>query len=135
MYKLVLDFMWRYFILAFFYLLDACTYFTFFIPNFFRTTMMSQAPEGDDMEASSTQPSSSQPSSSQPSLSQSPKKEERVWRLRDATMEVASCGKKNGNDQFMTLDLLFQLDGEPTQRVVGKFYGVVWSCLLVVSHQ
>ena len=47
-------------------------------------------------------------------------KEEREWRLKDCTMEIASMGKKDPKDEFMTIDLVFKMDDEPVPKVVGK---------------
>ena len=52
--------------------------------------------------------------------SQDPSKKERVWKLKDGTMEIASCGKKEEKHQFMTLDLVFKFDDEPNNQVVGE---------------
>ena len=47
-------------------------------------------------------------------------KEEREWTLKDCTMEIASMGKKDPKDEFMTIDLIFKLEDDPTPKVVGK---------------
>ena len=47
-------------------------------------------------------------------------KEEREWSLKDCTMEIASMGKKDSKDEFMTIDLIFKMDDDPTPKIVGK---------------
>ena len=69
-------------------------------------------------------PPASQSSQSQPASQSSksqPAKEERVWRLKDCTMEIGSVGKKDPKkDVYMTFDLIFQFDDDPTPKVVGE---------------
>ena len=51
---------------------------------------------------------------------------ERVWKLKDAKMEIGSCGKKNDKDPFMTLDLVFKFDDEQNTKVVGEFIFILY---------
>ena len=44
----------------------------------------------------------------------------KIWTLKDCLMEVGSLGKKSDTDSFMTVDLVFRLDGSTTPIVVGK---------------
>ena len=86
--------------------------------------MSGSAPDPPPASQSSLSQSASQSSQSQ-SASQSsqsqPAKEERVWRLKDCTMEIGSVGKKDPKkDVYMTFDLIFQFDDDPTPKVVGE---------------
>ena len=69
---------------------------------------------------------SSQSSNSQGNSQQDTQREqdqtERVGKLKGGTMHVAACGKKTERDLFMTLDLVFKFDGDPTPKVVGEFF-------------
>ena len=48
--------------------------------------------------------------------------EERVYVLKDCTMEVVSVGKKDPiKDECMTIDLVFTFPDNPTPKVVGEF--------------
>jgi hypothetical protein len=54
--------------------------------------------------------------------SQDPSKKERVWKLKDGKMEISSCGKKNERDPFMSIDMVFKFDDEPSSQVVGELH-------------
>ena len=72
------------------------------------------------MAQSASQGQSSQGQSSQ--ATQGPDKEERVYALKDCTMEVVSVGKKDPiKDECMTIDLVFTFPDNPTPKVVGEF--------------
>ena len=65
--------------------------------------------------------SASQGQSSQGQSSQATQ-EERVYVLKDCTMEVVSVGKKDPiKDECMTIDLVFTFPDNPTPKVVGEF--------------
>ena len=72
--------------------------------------------------------SASQGQSSQ--ATQGPDKEERVYALKDCTMEVVSVGKKDPvKDEYMTIDLVFTFPDNPTPKVVGEFaFQYLWQC-------
>ena len=77
--------------------------------------MSGSAPDPPPASQSSLSQPASQSSQSQPA------KEERVWRLKDCTMEIGSVGKKDPKkDVYMTFDLIFKLDDDPTPKVVGE---------------
>ena len=44
----------------------------------------------------------------------------KIWFLKDGKMEVGSMGKKKDSDLYMTIDLVFQMDGQTTPIVVGE---------------
>ena len=46
--------------------------------------------------------------------------EGKIWSLKDGKMEVGSMGKKKDSDLYMTIDLVFQMDGQTTPIVVGE---------------
>ena len=83
--------------------------------------------------------SASQGQSSQ--ATQGPAKEERVYVLKDCTMEVVSVGKKDPvKDEHMTIDLVFTFPDNPTPKVVGEFafnnlyYNGEHVCVYVCHH-
>ena len=53
-------------------------------------------------------------------------KSERKWKLKDCSMHVGMYGKRAVKDQAMTIDLVFDFEGDPTSKVVGKsnFYNL-----------
>ena len=61
-------------------------------------------------------------SSQNPGTSQGPDNQEIEWALRDGTMEVISIGKRDAQkDEYMTIDLVFKMDDDPTPKAVGEF--------------
>ena len=52
-------------------------------------------------------------------LSEEVDRDQKKWKLKDCSMRIGSYGKRSVKDQAMTLDLVFDFDGDPTSKVVG----------------
>ena len=84
--------------------------------------MAAQAPAGDEVAMAAQAPAGDEVETDQ--VEGEPEEEgkqiDRVWNLKDCQMHVANIGKRSVKDTCMTLDLVFEFDDDPTQKVVGK---------------